>query len=39
MQESELCEVAAVYDICGRPCQLPRQNVPNIAIEAILDFL
>ena len=26
MQESELGEVAAVYDICGRTCQLPRQK-------------
>jgi len=32
MQESELCEVAAVDDICGRTCQLRRQNVPNLAI-------
>jgi len=32
MKESEVCEVAAVYDICGRTCQLPRQNVPNLAI-------
>src|ERR1041385_3484037 len=32
MQESELWEVAAVYDICGRARQLARQHLPNAAI-------
>ncbi len=32
MQESDLWEVAAVYDICGHARQLARQQVPNAAI-------
>jgi len=32
MQENELWEVAAVYDICGQARQLAAQQVPNAAI-------
>lgn len=32
MRESELWEVAAVYDICGRARELARQQLPEAAI-------
>ena len=32
MQDSELWDVAAVYDICGQARQLARQQVPNAVI-------